>query len=147
MSSRDVGAVDRSIEKTNEWLNQLSSELGKPDDRRYAFRVLRAFLHTLRDRLPVNESADLAAQLPVLLRGVYFDGWRPSKVPLKYHDIASFLDELAREAGLTGRTEAAYAAEATARVLGRHVSDGELRDVRAALPAGIGDLLTAPGTS
>jgi uncharacterized protein (DUF2267 family) len=147
MSSRDVGAVDRSIEKTNEWLNQLSSELGKPDDRRYAFRVLRAFLHTLRDRLPVNESADLAAQLPVLLRGVYFDGWRPSKVPHKYHDIASFLDELAREAGLTGRTEAAYAAEATARVLGRHVSDGELRDVRAALPAGIGDLLTASGTS
>ncbi len=137
MLKTDIGAVDHSVEKTNQWLEQLGGELGKPEDRKYAFRVLRAFLHTLRDRLPVEESAQLAAQLPELLRGVYYEGWRPSRTPLTYHDSATFLSLVAGEALLGGETEAAYAVEATARVLRMHVSPGELDDVRAVLPSSI----------
>ena len=141
MPKTDVGAVDRSVEKTNLWLEQLAEELGRPADRAYAFRVLRAFLHTLRDRLPVEESAHLAAQLPELIRGVYYEGWRPSRTPLTYHDSATFLDLVAGEALLAGETEAGYAVEATARVLRRHVTTGELADVRAVLPPSIAGYL------
>jgi uncharacterized protein (DUF2267 family) len=141
----EVGAVDHSVEKTNRWLDQLARELGKPGDRTYAFRVLRAFLHTLRDRLPLEESAHLAAQLPELLRGVYYEGWRPSRTPLTYHDGATFLDLVADEALLAGETEAGYAVEAAARVLRRHVTPGELDDVRAVLPSPIAVYLADEG--
>jgi uncharacterized protein (DUF2267 family) len=138
----EVTAVDHSVEKANEWLQQLASELGKPGDRRHAFRVLRAFFHTLRDRLPMETTAHLAAQLPDLLRGVYYEGWRPSRVPMTYHDNATFLDLVAADAGLAGETEAAYAVEAASRVLRRHVTAGELADVRAVLPPSIAVYLT-----
>lgn len=112
---------------------------------RYAFRVLRAFLHTLRDRLPVEEAVHLAAQLPALLRGLYYEGWRPSETPAKYHDATTFLDHVAREAGLGGETEAAYGSEAAARVLARHVTEGELAKVRAVLPTDIATFLPVAG--
>jgi uncharacterized protein (DUF2267 family) len=66
--------------------------------------MLRGYLYTLRNRLPVDEAAHLAAQLPKLLRGVYREGWRPRKSPETYHDAATFLDHLARNARLAGET-------------------------------------------
>jgi uncharacterized protein (DUF2267 family) len=96
--------------------------------------MLRACLHALRDRLPVDEAAQLAAQLPVLIRGIYYENWDPSKTPLKYRSLDEFLGRIAAEGGLDGETEASYAIEATARILDRHVSPGELEDVRAVLP-------------
>jgi len=145
MSGTEVSVIDGSVVKTNEWLRQLATELGKPADRRYAFQVLRGFLHTLRNRLPVDEAVHLAAQLTALLRGVYYEGWRPSEAPEKYHDAATFLDHVAREASLAGETEAAYGSEAAARVLARHVTEGELAKVRAVLPAAIAAFLPTAG--
>jgi uncharacterized protein (DUF2267 family) len=131
-----------SVEKTNQWLDELADELGRPEDRRYALSVLRGVLHALRDRLPVDDAAHLGAQLPELLRGVYYEAWRPSTTPHLYRDLAGFLDRVAREAGLAGETEATYAAEATVRVMRRHVTAGELAKVRAVLPRPVAGLLT-----
>lgn len=115
--------------------------MGRPDDQRYALRVLRGFLHTLRDRLPVPETAHLGAQLPEFLRGVFYEEWRPSTAPQRYHDLDTFLVRVAAAGQLAGETEAAYAAEAAARVLGRHVDSGELTKVGAVLPREIAELL------
>src|SRR5512144_404204 len=102
----DVVMVERSAESMRLWLNDLAAELGRPGDQQYAYRVLRGFLHTLRDRLPVNETAQLAAQLPELLRGVYYEGWRPSATPQGYHDLDEFLTRVATQAMLAGETQA-----------------------------------------
>lgn len=126
--------VDRTVEKTHIWLNELAEELGTKDDQAAAYRVLRAFLHALRDRLPVDESAQLAAQLPDLIRGIYYEGWVPARTPIKYRTAEEFLGRVAREAKLTGETEASHACAAAARVLRRHVTEGELADVEALLP-------------
>jgi uncharacterized protein (DUF2267 family) len=133
--------IDRSVQKTNIWLKDLCEEL-ETDDRQYAYRILRGFLHALRDRLPIDESAQLAAQLPALIRGIYFESWVPAHTPQTYHDLATFLDRLAAEASLAGETEASFAANAAARVLRAHVSTGEIEDVIAVLPPPVRKLFT-----
>ena len=136
-----LGVLDRSVEKAHIWINEVAAEMGTADSHE-AYRALRAFLHTLRDRLPVAEAAQLAAQLPLLIRGIYYEGWQPSRTPLHYRDPREFLDRLADEASLHGDTEASFAASAVARVLTRHVSQGEIDDIAAILPDGLRRLLT-----
>ena len=129
----DVSVIDRTVEKTNIWLNDLAEEL-RSDDRKAAYRVLRAYLHAVRDRLTVNEAAQLAAQLPELIRGTYYEGWVPARTPVKYRTVDEFLLRVAREAQLPGETQASYACSAAARVLRRHVSQGEIEDVVSVFP-------------
>jgi uncharacterized protein (DUF2267 family) len=141
VSTTEVTLFEESTQKTRLWLDELAEELGRPGDQRYAMRVLRGFLHTLRDRLPVPETAHLAAQLPELLRGVFYEGWRPTTLPQRYHDLDTFLVRVVDRGQLAGETEAAYAAEAAARVMRRHVGAGEMNKVRAVLPHDIVALL------
>jgi uncharacterized protein (DUF2267 family) len=133
MSETEPSIIELAVEKTHIWLKELSHELGD-DDRQYAYRALRAVLHALRDRLTVDVAAKLAAQLPTLIRGVYYEDWDPSRTPLPLHDVEEFLDRVAREGHMAGETEASLAVTAVARVLRRHVSAGEIDGVLAVLP-------------
>jgi uncharacterized protein (DUF2267 family) len=125
--------IGRSVESAEIWLHDLAAELGT-DDPRYAARVLGAVLHALRDRLTVAETAQLAAQLPTLVRGIYYERWKPGSPRHARHDLDCFLASIVAEAGLAGETEASLAVSAVARLLHRHVSEGELDDVLAVLP-------------
>ncbi len=135
-----VEGIDHGVETTTIWIKELSTRLGN-GDRQYAYRVLRGFLHTLRDRLPLQESAQLAAQLPQLVRGIYYEGWRPGATPAHYHGAHEFLERLAAASVLGGEMEASFAAIATVEVLAAHVSAGEIDDVLAVLPQPVRDLL------
>lgn len=137
-----IRGLDHSVELTNIWLSELAAELGS-DDRHEAYRVLRAFLHTLRDRLTVDEAAELAAQLPILMRGVFFQDWQPRRTPARYHDRDEFLARFAAEAGLEGESTVSFAVEAALRSFRRHVSDGEVTDILAVLPEDLRELLLA----
>jgi len=128
-----LDVLDRSVEKAHIWINDVAAEMGT-SDRHEAYRALRAFLHALRDRLPVAEAAQLSAQLPLLIRGIYYEGYQPSRTPLHYREPREFLDRVAAEAGLHGDTEASFAVAAVARVLARHVSAGEIEDIAHILP-------------
>jgi uncharacterized protein (DUF2267 family) len=134
MTTAHVDVIERSVEKTHVWLKDLAREL-RHEDQQQAYRVLRAFLHAVRDRLAVEEAAQLGAQLPTFIRGVYYEGWRPGAKAERYRDVDSFLAHIAREANLAGGTEASFAASAAATVLRRHVSTGETDSVLHAMPA------------
>jgi uncharacterized protein (DUF2267 family) len=136
----DPKVLESSVVKAREWIDDVGAELGT-DDGREAFRALRAVLHAVRDRIGVNETAQLAAQLPELIRGVFYENWVPSRVPETYRDREEFLRRITREAHLGGQTESSYVAVAVVRVLARHVSEGEMEDVMAGLPAELRDLL------
>jgi uncharacterized protein (DUF2267 family) len=147
----EVELIDRSVEKANVWLKELAEDLGT-DDRKFAYRVLRAYLHAVRDRLMVDEAAQLAAQLPELVRGIYYEGWVPSRTPMTYRSVHEFqtyrsvhefLRRIADEALLPGETEASYACSAGARVLRRHISEGEIADVVAVFPEELRVVLAA----
>ncbi len=133
-------AIERSVHKTNEWLTELCAELGR-EDRDEAWRVLRGYLQVLRDRITVEEGAHLAAQLPHLLRGAFYDGFTPAATPHKLRDQREFLAALSQAAALSGPTEASVVAEAATRVLRRHVTPGELDHVLRQLPEPIRTVL------
>ena len=132
--------VRQAVEKAHIWVNEVAEELGGASGED-AYRALRAVLHTLRDRLAPDEAAQLSAQLPIFVRGVYFEGWRPSGTPLTYRDVDGFLERVGRELVGHGETEASFAVDAVMRVLRHHVSAGELEDIRAALPVDLRTLL------
>jgi uncharacterized protein (DUF2267 family) len=142
MSHNDPKIIQRSVEKTRLWLNETAQELGV-EDREYAYRALRSVLHTLRDRLTVEEAAGLAAQLPTLIRGIYYEEWSPSRTPLPIRDVDAFLSRVAAEGLFAGETEASAAVQAVSRVLRRHVSEGEIEDLIAVLPGKLKPLIAA----
>lgn len=89
-------AFDRTIHKTNAWLQDVMRRLDT-DNRHEAYLALRATLHALRDRLPVEEAAHLGAQLPMLVRGFYYESWGPAGKPVKERRKEQFLARMGLE--------------------------------------------------
>lgn len=94
----------------------------------------------LRDRLTVDESAHLAAQLPLLIRGVYYDGWRPSTVPVKA-DREEFLDRVSRELAFELQESEEDLVKKVLRALRKHIADGEWEDVKSTMPKDLTSIL------
>jgi uncharacterized protein (DUF2267 family) len=140
MSLTGLSSLDSSVHLTNSWLKELSEELGWAQDRGRAYHALRAVLHALRDRLPVGEVADLAAQLPLIVRGVYYEGWRPSATPVKAHTKAQFLEHVAKGFPEALPADVEDVTRAVFKVLSRRIAGGEVDDVRSALPARLREL-------
>jgi uncharacterized protein (DUF2267 family) len=138
MSFTGVDSLDTSISKSNAWLADIDAAFGTKD-RRLAYRVLRAWLHSLRDGLSVEVASHFAAQLPELLRGVFFDGWKPNRVPHKY-DRAEYVSRFAREAQVRDSDVAKSAGIVTA-VARKHMSPGGTTHAFEHLPAAVRDVL------
>ncbi len=130
----------RAHNSAHEWLASVGSALGTRD-RRYTYRVLRAWLHTLRDRLTVESSAHFSAQLPELFRGTYYDGWVPSRVPVRYN-TDECLDRIANEA-MIRRSDAPGAIAGVSAGMRGLLSDGALDHVLQQLPRDLRALFTA----
>ncbi len=138
MPTANTPLFDHAVQTASTWVHDVSHEFDT-DDRHFAYRVLRAWLHVLRVRLPVEAAAHFAAQLPELLRGVYYDGWNPSAVPEKY-DAQQYLSRFAREANISV-TDVHRAAPAITAVALRHLSPGQVDKVLDQLPEDIRALL------
>ena len=134
MSFTGVGSPDRSIDESNAWLADIEEGFGT-HDRRLAYRAVRAWPHSLRDHLTVK----VAAQLPELLRGVFYDGWNPSRVPLKY-GRPEYVARFAREARIHQSDVPKASAVVTATVR-QHVPAGAVEEAFALLPGDLRELL------
>ena len=97
------------------WVNGVARQFDT-DDREFAYGVLRAWLHTLRDRLTVAAAAHFAAQLPDLIRGVFYAGWDPDAVPVKF-DADAYSSRFAHEANISVQDVDKAAAAVTAAVM------------------------------
>jgi uncharacterized protein (DUF2267 family) len=126
-------AISRGVQKADIWINDMAGELGTEDEDR-AYSVMRAYLHALRDRLTVEEAAQLGAQFPDLIRGIYYEGWDPSSIPTKYRKLSEFVDRMADETPINDPRDASKSINAAASVLRRHVTEGEIDDIRSILP-------------
>jgi uncharacterized protein (DUF2267 family) len=128
-----------TTQKTRQWLDELMAATGNSDPHR-AYSVLRAVLHVLRDRLTVGEAANLGAELPMLVRGFYYEGWRPAGRPVKYRHKTEFLQLVAKSCPGLAEAEREAAVRAVFELLSRHITVGEMTQVRDQLPAEIRSL-------
>jgi uncharacterized protein (DUF2267 family) len=143
MTTTGLDVFDKAVQKTNLWLKELRQILMESDlrlyDLRRTFGALDAVLRALRDRLMVGEAFDLGAQLPMILRGFYFDGWDPRQPPSRERSLEEFLERVRARL-----TDAEAPAERLVRgvfsLLARRVSEGEIEDVRGRLPAPLREL-------
>lgn len=133
MSYTGVSAFDSTIQTTNVWLNDVMDRLGWTDKHR-AYHALRAVLHALRDRLSVDHAAALGAQLPLLVRGFYYEGWHPSGKPIKERTNDEFLAHIAMAFRDTDAIDAEEVARAVFQVIAKHVSPGEIKHIKLTLP-------------
>ncbi|MGE5042347.1 MAG: DUF2267 domain-containing protein [Candidatus Levyibacteriota bacterium] len=141
MSINGLAEFDATIQETNALLKDIEAELNWEGERENAYKALKAVLHTLRDRLTVEEAADFAAQLPVLVRGIYYAEWKPEKTPRKMHR-SEFLEEIAKEMGVfpVGAADEMLVEDIVRGVLlslRRYISTGELEDVADMMPEDI----------
>jgi uncharacterized protein (DUF2267 family) len=132
MSTNGLEVFDKTIQTTNIWLNDIMSELGP--DRQVAWKVLSTVLHKLRDRLPLGLAVHLGSQLPLLIRGVYYDQFEPGKLPTECDSREEFVAQVAEWLTDARPTDPNAAVDVVFATLSRHVSDGQLAKVREALP-------------
>jgi uncharacterized protein (DUF2267 family) len=142
MSSAGSDPFNHALHTANTWLADVGAALGTRD-RHYTRGVVRAWLHTLRDRLTVDAAAKFGAQLPELLRGVYYDGWEPNKVPAKYN-VEQYIERFAAQASIPAVQVPTTAATVT-EVMADRMSPGQVRETLAELPTDLRAIVT--GTS
>ncbi len=139
MGAAGLRQIDEAVQDVNRWLNELDGRIGW-GDRARAWRLLRVVLHEVRDHLGPDEAAQLGAQLPTLVRGVYYEGWDPSRTPVRERSRAGFVGRV--QQGLPGDlpADAEQAIRAVFWLLDRHVSEGEMDDVRGTFARPVRDL-------
>ncbi len=126
-------SLAHAIQKIQEWLNELS-EKGDLADGQEALGVLRGVLHHLRDRLTLEEAVDLGAQLPIIVRGIYYEGWQPRKGPSKVTTRQEFVEEISGR-DFPNAVPAERAIRDVFALLAHHCDPGEIADVISQLPA------------
>jgi uncharacterized protein (DUF2267 family) len=140
MSNAVFEVFDASLQKTQVWLNDLMVELGWENRPQKACLALRTALHALRDRLTVEEAVHLGAQLPTLIRGVYYEGWKLTGKPVKERHKSEFLDHIAAVFRDDDTVDPEKVMRAVFKVLARHISKGEIENVKHSLPRSLQDL-------
>jgi uncharacterized protein (DUF2267 family) len=139
MSNTGIPAFDSTIQTTNIWLNDILERLGWQEKQR-AYHALRVVLHALRDRLTVDQAAALGAQLPMLVRGFYYEGWHPAGAAVKERKKEAFLAHIAAAFRDDAYVDPELVARAVFHVIAEHVTPGEVKHVKIALPGEIRSL-------
>ncbi|TPN12190.1 DUF2267 domain-containing protein [Mesorhizobium sp. B2-1-3] len=144
MSATGLEIFDKTTQTTNVWLDEIMADHGQ--DRQFAWHLLGVVLRTVRDRLPVDMASHLGAQLPLLVRGTYYEQFEPSRLPQKSRSLEEFLGPV--EQGMNDRrpVDPKAAVQSVFKVLFHHIDPGQIRKVRASLPEDVRQLCPDPDT-
>ena len=142
MATTGLEVFDRTLHTTNLWLDEICAEIGP--DKHLAWHVLGAVLRSIRDELLIGQSAHLSAQLPLLVRGAYFDQYRPAARPVPERSQEDFIAHIRQELAGCRPVRPDLAATAVMRTLNRHITEGQIKKVRDALPKSVRALWPEP---
>jgi uncharacterized protein (DUF2267 family) len=142
MNENTTPILRKSIEKMNTWLHEIQINAGWVNESALALAVLRATLHELRDHLLLNELAHFSAQLPLIVRGIFFENWQPSKQRIKERHLKDFLNTIYGNLPETYQDlDIKSAVEAVFVVLKSKLGAGEVEKISNNLPHGIRDFI------
>ena len=147
MTTTRIDVFERSIQKAGRWIDDLERHMGWENPHQ-TYEALGIVFHVLRDRIPVHQAVAFGAQLPLLLRGLYFQNWDVSVNPEKYRHAREFLAHV-RAGLIEHRLEFVpedRLVEGVAGVIAARVSEGEYASLRRSLPAEIRRFFAAPTT-
>jgi uncharacterized protein (DUF2267 family) len=134
MGATGFSSFKTTEDKTNRVLREIEEAYGWPKERRnQSYAALRAVLHAVRDRLTVEETAQLGAQLPMLVRGIFYAEWDPSKVPMK-QNREDFMQRIREQFPYQIEGGIEQLERTVLQALRRHITDGEWGDIKSAMP-------------
>lgn len=142
MSKTTLPVFQQTLEKSNHWIDEIAEQLDWTDRHR-AYRALRAVLHALRDQLTIDEAVDASAQLPMLIRGMFFEGWSPGKQRTRTRDVDKFTDRINEhfsDMDVADLWDSGDISRAVFDVMSNHVSEGEIPDIVDSLPKQLREL-------
>jgi uncharacterized protein (DUF2267 family) len=142
MSGTGISPFDETLQLSNRWLNELM-EAVRWDDKYRSYRLLRATLHALRDRLPAHEAIHFGAQLPMLIRGLYYDGWHMTDQAPHERSKASFLSHIEAAFSRDPNEDTEGLVTEVFKLLARKISAGEIEDIKRVLPPELRELWPA----
>jgi len=138
MTTTGLDVFDKTMQITNVWLKEICEELGP--DRQVAWHILGAGLRTLRDRLEPDLAAHLGAELPLVVRGAYYDRYRPSEQPRLTRSRAEFVKCMEEDLQHMRPVDPDQALRCVFGVLSHHIPKGQVDKVRRALPEDVREL-------
>ncbi|MGI5841177.1 MAG: DUF2267 domain-containing protein [Patescibacteria group bacterium] len=140
MASTGLATFDNTIQETNELLKEIEVSMGWTDRREQSYSALRVVLQALRDRLPLVEAVNLAAQLPMLIRGLFYEGWNVSDVPIKM-DKEEFLDRIRENFVYSIDVSISDMVKIVLLVVMESIDLAEAEKIKAVLPKDVADLI------
>jgi uncharacterized protein (DUF2267 family) len=139
MSHTGLQVFDKTLQESNVWLKSLMERLGT-NDRDYAYGALKATLHALRDRIGPENAVHLAAQLPMLLRGMFYEGWRLANSATRERHMAGFLEHVSQELPKALYNDPEDIVRAVFEVVSERIDSGEVGKLIKILPPELRDL-------
>jgi uncharacterized protein (DUF2267 family) len=135
-----LDAFDSTLQQSNLWLKDIMERIGT-NDRHLAYQLLRATLHTVRDRIGPENAVHFGAQLPTLIRGFYYDGWKMTHTPTRTRHLEDFLDDIEYEARRQFGSDTEEIIKTVFEVIGEHIAPGEMEKLAKVLPAELRELV------
>lgn len=140
MNSGSFDEFGDTLQKTNLLLKEIEADFGWENRRNQSYAALRAVLQTLRDRLTVEEAVQLGAQLPMLVRGMYYEEWEVSQVP-KRVDREQFIQEIRKKFPFSMEESIEELISSVLVALRKYISAGEAQDIVSLLPKDIASMM------
>jgi uncharacterized protein (DUF2267 family) len=140
MSDSGLEVFDRTLQTTHIWLNEIGETVGSDTHRQY--HALRAVISAVRDRLPVDEAFHLSAQLPMLVRGIFWESYRPAGKPERLRSRQEFLERVSDGLGQMPPMVPEDCTRAVFGVLSTHLPEGELNHVKQLLPGPVREMFS-----
>jgi uncharacterized protein (DUF2267 family) len=134
MSGTGLDVFDKTLQTTNIWLDDLMGDEAVGPDKQLAWHLMAAVLRAVRNRLPVDLAAHLGSQLPILVRGAFYDQFQPSELPNRIRTLDEFLQGISAELEMARPVNVQEGTRAVFQILSRHVNRGQIEKVRQSMP-------------
>ena len=130
MSETGLFHFDHAMHASRAWVHDLMNEMNWRDEH-CSYQALRSVLHALRDALPIDDVIALGSEMPLFVRGSYYEGWHPAKHRgYRKTKKKDFLAHVAKHTRHNPACDPEKLAHGVFKILARHVSQREIEKIK-----------------